>query len=85
MDVRTAFDLATGLVAFLGAWFVKVIFDRIERLEQARREEARDLADLRVAVATDYTSKDDFKAMADAIFGALRRIEEKLDRKVDKG
>jgi hypothetical protein len=40
---------------------------------------------LRVTIATDYTSKDDFKAMADAIFGVLRRIEEKLDRKVDKG
>jgi hypothetical protein len=85
MDIRTAFDLAMGGIAFLGAWFVKVIFERIERLEEGRREEARALADLRVALATDYTSKDDFKAMADAIFGALRRIEEKLDRKVDKG
>jgi hypothetical protein len=85
MDMRTAFDLATALVTFLGGWFVKVIFDRMERLEQARREEAKELANLRVAMATDYTSKDDFKAMADAIFGALRRIEEKLDRKVDKG
>jgi hypothetical protein len=85
MDMRTALDLAMGVVSFLGAWFVKVIFERLERLDQALREEARALADLRVALATDYTSKDDFKAMADAIFGALRRIEEKLDRKVDKG
>lgn len=85
MDMRTAFDLAMGGVSFLGAWFVKVIFDRMERLEQALRDEAKELANLRVAMATDYTSKDDFKTMADAIFGALRRIEEKLDRKVDKG
>jgi hypothetical protein len=85
MEMRTAFDLATALVAFLGGWFLKVMSDRIERLEEGRREEARALADLRVTLATDYTSKDDFKAMADAIFGALRRIEEKLDRKVDKG
>jgi len=85
MDMRTAFDLAMGGVSFLGAWFVKVIFERMERLEQTLRDEAREQANLRVAMATDYTSKDDFKAMADAIFGALRRIEEKLDRKVDKG
>jgi septal ring factor EnvC (AmiA/AmiB activator) len=85
MEMRTAFDLAMALVAFLGGWFLKVMSERIERLEQARREEAKELADLRVVIATDYTSKDDFKAMADAIFGALRRIEEKLDRKVDKG
>jgi hypothetical protein len=85
MDLRTAFDLAAALVAFLGGWFLKVMSERIERLEEARREEAKELADLRVTLATYYTSKDDFKAMADAIFGALRRIEEKLDRKVDKG
>jgi septal ring factor EnvC (AmiA/AmiB activator) len=85
MEMRTAFDLAVALVAFLGGWFLKVMSERIERLEQARREEAKELADLRVTLATHYTSKDDFKAMADAIFGALRRIEEKLDRKVDKG
>jgi hypothetical protein len=85
MDMRTALDLAMGMVSFLGAWFVKVIFERLERLDQALREEARALADLRVALATDYTSKDDFKALGEAIFGALRRIEEKLDRKVDKG
>jgi hypothetical protein len=85
MDMRTALDLAMGVVSFLGAWFVKVIFERLERLDQTLREEARELANLRVALATDYTSKDDFKALGEAIFGALRRIEEKLDRKVDKG
>ena len=85
MDMRTALDLAMGVVSFLGAWFVKVMFERIERLDQALREEAKELANLRVAMATDYTSKDDFKAQFEAIFGALRRIEEKLDRKVDKG
>jgi hypothetical protein len=84
MDMRTAFDLAMGGLSFLGAWFVKVIFERIERLEQALREEWREQANLRVTMATDYTSKDDFKAQFEAIFGALRRIEEKLDRKVDK-
>lgn len=35
-------------------------------------------------LAADYARKD-FKVMTGAIFGGLRRILEKLDRKVDKG
>lgn len=84
MDLTTAFNLAMALVAFLGGWFMKVLFERIERLEKADREMAKALADLRVELPTHYVSKGDFKDLGDAIFGALRRIEEKLDRKVDK-
>lgn len=39
---------------------------------------------IRETLPTHYVRRDDFKDLGDNIFSALRRIEDKLDNKVDK-
>lgn len=39
---------------------------------------------VRETLPTHYVRRDDFKDLGDNIFQALRRIEDKLDQKVDK-
>lgn len=39
---------------------------------------------VRETLPTHYVRRDDFKDLGDNIFSALRRIEDKLDKKVDK-
>lgn len=39
---------------------------------------------VRETLPTHYVRRDDFKDLGDNIFSALRRIEDKLDNKVDK-
>jgi hypothetical protein len=39
---------------------------------------------VRETLPTHYVRRDDFKDLGDNIFSTLRRIEDKLDKKVDK-
>lgn len=75
--------LITG-VAVLFGWLLKGLFANIGELKQADKEVAEKVQALAVRLPEHYVSKADFKEMGDNIFGTLRRIEEKLDRKADR-
>lgn len=79
-----AFNIAIALIAFLGGWLLKTLFERIRQLESADRDMAREVAALRVDLPSFYVRRDEFRQLGDSIFETLRRIEDKLDRKVDK-
>lgn len=78
------FNLAMVVVSTLGGWLLKTLFTRLRDLEKADIQLAQAVNDLRVEMPTHYVSKTDFQQMGDNIFQALRRIEDKLDKKVDK-
>jgi len=84
LDMNLAFQIATAIVGFLGGWFLKVMFQRIDRLETADMSMTQAINDLRVELPSRYVSKQDFQQMGNSIFEALRRIEDKLDHKADK-
>ena len=85
VELSTAFQIALAIVAFLGGWFVKILFDRIKKLEDADKDLSKDfsemrseltkaITDLRVELPTNYTNKSEFKAMGDNIFKAIREL-----------
>lgn len=84
MDLTLAFNIAITLVSFLGGWLLKSLFERIRSLEIADINMAKEFSDIRVLLPSAYVRRDDFKELGDNIFSALRRIEDKLDTKVDK-
>ena len=71
-------------IAGLFGWLLHGLFATIKELKQADRELSEKVGDLRVLLPSNYVSKSDFKEMGDSIFGALRRIEDKLDQKADR-
>lgn len=73
----------TGVSALFG-WLLKGLFDSIAELKAADAKLAEEVVQLRVTLPERYVSKQDFQQMGDAIFSALRRIEDKLDGKADK-
>ena len=77
-------QLLLTLIGILIGWMVKGLFDRIRKLEEADAAIASQVAQLRVDLPTHYVSKGDFQQLAESLFNTLRRIEDKLDRKVDK-
>ena len=83
-DFSTAFQLAVAIAAFLGGWFVRVLFQRIDRLEVADEKLTAAVNQLRIDLPERYVAKADFKEMGDNIVEALRRIEDKLDKTADK-
>lgn len=84
MDLRDAFNVAMTLVAFLGGWLVKTMRDDIRELKETDSRLADAVNNLRVDLPEKYVHKDEFRASLTPIHEILRRIEDKLDRKVDK-
>lgn len=84
MDVAQAIDWAFKIAIAVGGWFVKVLFDKFNSLESADKELAKAVNDMRIELPTHYVHKEEFKQMGDNIFGALRRIEDKLERRIDE-
>ena len=91
MNWQSAFDIAVGLLYLVLGWLMRMIWENI-------REHARDMSAQKEAldkfkehvseryVRTDYAveMKNDIRALSDAIFRKLDRIEEKIDGKMDK-
>jgi hypothetical protein len=73
METQQLFNIAIGLIAFLGGWVLNNITKAIERLD----------TDVR-ALPSTYVSKDDYRRDIDDIKEMLGKIFDKLDAKVDK-
>jgi len=73
-------QLALALITFLGGWFVKSLFERVRDLEKSDKEMTSELHRLREDVATNYVTHPRMDKVLDQIFGAIRRIEEKLEK-----
>jgi hypothetical protein len=81
---QTIFNIAITVSGFLGGWWLKVMWDAVQDLQTADRILAEKVSSIEVLVAGNYMTKADFDKIAAAIFAKLDKIEDKLDRKVDK-
>lgn len=77
MDLQELFNVAIGLLLTVGGWLFKSVWDAQARMR-------RDFSELEKNLPLAYVRKDDFIAHAERVEGALLRIEDKLDKKVDK-
>ena len=81
---QNIFNISVGVAGALGGWWMKAMWDALKDLKTADDRMAREVSDLKVLVAGQYVSKESFDKLSNAIFTKLDRIEDKLDRKVDK-
>ena len=84
MDPQTIINTAIALVGFLGGWILKVVWEGVKDLQSADKILADKVNTIEILIAGTYMSKLDFDKIAAAIFAKLDKIEDKLDRKVDK-
>ena len=84
MDPQTIINAAIALVGFLGGWILKVVWEGVKDLQSADKILAEKVNTIEILIAGTYISKHDFDKIAAAIFAKLDKIEDKLDRKVDK-
>lgn len=82
--VQWAFNILLLIVGGSVSWLMKSVFDRIKELQSTDTRLAKEVNDMKVALPTNYVLKTDHDKRLDAIFSALRRIEDKLDGKADK-
>lgn len=81
---QAIFNIAVSVAGFLGSWWLKVLWDAVKALQAADKELAEKVGEIEVLVAGSYITRHDFDKIAAAIFAKLDKIEDKLDRKVDK-
>ena len=84
MDSQTIINAAIALVGFLGGWILKVVWESVKDLQIADKILVDKVNTIEILIAGNYMSKIDFDKIAAAIFQKLDKIEDKLDRKVDK-
>ena len=78
------FNIAITVSGFLGGWWLKVMWDAVKDLQAADKVLVEKVSSIEILVAGSYMSRHDFDRVANAIFAKLDKIEDKLDRKVDK-
>jgi hypothetical protein len=69
-----------GLIGFL----LNAVWQAVKDLQKADKDLAQKVSEMEVLVAGAYVKKDDFNELSKALFSKLDRIEDKLDKKVDK-
>lgn len=81
MDLQTAFNLAIGLVAALGGWWMKTIYDVLMDLRRAETNLVDRVQRIEVLVAGQYVTREELGKLSDAIFRKLDKIEVKIDER----
>lgn len=72
------------LMGTILGWLAKGIMDAQKAQQKELVELGKTLNDLKISLPTHYVRQEALTKMEDSLFAMLRRIEDKLDRKVDK-
>ena len=81
---QTIFNIAATVAGFLGGWWLKVMWEAVKDLQAADKVLVEKVSSIEILVAGNYMTRSDFDKIGAAIFAKLDKIEDKLDRKVDK-
>lgn len=84
MDLQTAFNLAVAVCGFLGGWVLNTMWNAIKDMQTADKAAIDRVAAIEVLVAGQYVPRGELAKQFGDIGDALRRIEDKIDRKADK-
>jgi len=84
MEFQDLFNTAMGGLLVLGGWFMRIMWDSLQGLQQQDRDLAEKVGKIEVLVAGEYVRKDDFDRIIERLFDKLDHIEMKIDQKADK-
>ena len=84
MDMQTSFNIAVGIIAFLGGWVLNSLRDSIQSLQKSDTDLATKVQSIELMVAGSYVKRDDLDKLTIALFAKLDKIDAKLDGKADK-
>lgn len=84
MEFQDLFNTAMAGVLLLCGWFLRVMWDSLNKLQEADRALAEKVGKIEVLVAGEYVKKEDFDRVIERLFDKLDHIELKIDQKADK-
>lgn len=84
MDFQFAFNMALGLITFLGGYVLSSFSATIKSLQNSDTILADKVQRIEVLVAGEYVKHSDLERLTNALFNKLDKIESKVDNKQDK-
>jgi len=66
------------------AFILRVLWEGLRELQRADVELTAKVSDMQLLVAGNYVKKDELDGIIKALFAKLDKIEDKLDKKVDR-
>jgi uncharacterized membrane protein YccF (DUF307 family) len=83
MDQTIINWLLGGFGSLLG-FLLHAVWQAVKDLQMADKEITEKIGQIEVLVAGNYVKKDEFQDSIKALFAKLDKIEDKIDKKVDK-
>lgn len=84
MDSQTLINALIGGFSAAVAFILRVLWEGLRELQRADVDLASKVADIQLLVAGNYVKKDELDGIIKALFAKLDKIEDKLDKKVDR-
>ena len=86
MDItfQTLFNGAIALISFGLGFIVNRLFSSLDALREQDAVLTKEITGIRIALPTNYVTKEQLDTMAGALFKKLDVISDKLDLKADK-
>lgn len=84
VDYQTLFNISITLLGFVLGLMVTRVFRKLDELTLQDKELTHEMIALKVALPTNYVTKEHLEGIALAVFSKLDHIVDKLDGKVDK-
>lgn len=75
MSYQDYFNLLLGLIAFLGGWWMKAIWNAIKKLEDTDLRMLTKISSIEVIIAGQYVKKQEVDDMLNKISQKLSKIE----------
>ena len=91
MDSQLVFNAVFGLVSFLGGWVFKMIWSRVNNIdedledlqkhhENDLKQVRREMSELALSLPEKYVAKQDLNKLEDFINERFNKLEVKLDQ-----
>ena len=84
MDSQTLINALIGGFSAAVTFLLRVLWEGLRELQKADVELAAKVSDMQLLVAGNYVKKDELDGIIKALFAKLDKIEDKLDKKVDR-
>ena len=84
IDWQFLFNLAVGCVGILLGFLLNRIFKALDALKSQDEKLTNEINQIKIALPTNYATKEDLERIAGALFRRLDDIHDKLDDKADK-
>lgn len=84
MDSQTLINALVGGFSAAVAFILRVLWEGLRELQRADVELTAKVSDMQLLVAGNYVKKDELDGIIKALFAKLDKIEDKLDKKVDR-